>query len=456
MKWHIIFLIFIFLSNGAQAVTEKVRRITLSNGLNVFLLKDTSLPYIQLELIVPMGSSTDSKKGLSHLVSKALSKGTTKKTSSELIVHLENLGSKFSSSTSRDFSSFSAGSLSWNQDQLLNIFNEIISQPAFQEKEINWVKKQFLSKIKKSPEQPMNFARRILLSSVFQFENYNHNPVGSLKSLNSIQHADVLQHYKKYFVPQNSILGISGQYSHDIKRKLEKYFSSWKKTKKISLPALTKKSKTKNKSQEPLFFIIHKKGQTQSNIRMGKKAIHRADPDYLAVQIANIILGAGGFESRLFSELRVKRGLTYGINSRIHSLMYDGILSISSSTRLNVTKKSIDLILDTLEFFYKKGVTSEEVEEAKKNYKTQILSSLGKAENRLSRQMLLKFYGLPYDVPNLNRKLNKIKVKNINHVIKKYFSPYQSIFIIFTDFNKVKTQFEDIQHIKVKNFNEFL
>ena len=227
------------------------------------------------------------------------------------------------------------------------------------------------------------------------------------------------------------------------------------------LPFLKKQKKEKieeknTAASEPWFLIVHKKGQRQSNIRVGSSSITRQSKDILAVKIANLILGGSSLNSRLGSEIRVKRGLTYSIYSHLIPLLHEGILLTSTSTRLEVTKQSADRILDTMEIFYKKGSQKEEVETAKKQYKINVLSQMNTPADRLLRRMILKFYGLPYDLPSLNRRLNRLKINDINKVIKKYFNPSQTSFVIFTDFDQVKSQFEGIENLEVKNFEEFL
>ena len=458
MKWLLLFLIFT--QNGVYGMSIKhPKKITLSNGLTVLLLQDKTLPYVRLELFTPMGSSKDpkDKQGLSYLTSKTLARGTLKQTNTELTAQLENLGTRFSGSVFRDYSSFWVDSLSWDFNSLSEIFSDILSTPVFAEKEIQFIKNQSLSKIKKLPETSGAMVDRVLFLSLFRMEGYQNPSMGYLKKIQNISKKDIQNHYKKYFTPKHSILGVSGQYpSVKIKAKLEKLFSKWEN------PSSKKKSvKEKNPDhrpdgKEPHFLIVHKKGQVQSDIRMGFPSLHRASPDYLAVQIANSILGGTALNSRLSSTIRVKHGLTYGIYSRLYPLMNEGITAISTSTRLAVTKESVDRILDTVEIFHKNGVTQKEIEQAKKSYKIQLLSSLQTLESRLSRQMFLWMYGLPYDLPSLNRNLKRLSQKDIHRAVKKYFKLENIVFIVYTDFDQVKDQFTDTPNLKIKKFNQFL
>ena len=428
---------------------ETIRKFTLKNGLNVLLLKDESLPYIEVDLILDMGHSKDpkDKEGLSDLTLEMLSRGTQTKTEFELSKALDNIAADFGFRTSVDYSHLSAGTLPPHQNQLLKLLGEIASSPAFSESEIQKIKKQNQSMIKNRPDRASYFAHHIMMNSFFK------RPLGgSLQSLENIQSQDIREHYEKYFAPQGAILAVSGQYSADIKKQLAKSFSNWKKREKIPEgPAAESPLPLK----EPQFLIVHKKGLVQSEIRIFKPAFEMGSPDFLHGKLAGSILG-GNMSSRLSSEIREKRGLTYGIHSGFSNYKNLGLLYSLSHTRLQATKQVIDRTMDVMEAFFKEGISEEELKKAGKEYKVNLLSVTGKAEDRLYRRARLKFYELPYDLPQIDRQLKKTKVKHINQVIKKYFNPLQMMIVIYTDFDKIKKDFKDVENIEVKKFSDFL
>ena len=451
------------------AKSDTPKKFTLANGLKVYLLKDNSLPYVQYDLIVPSGSSSDpaGQEGLASLTAKMLSRGTHSHTSFELTKKLENLGTQFSAQTYRDYSVFSADTLSWHHDTLLSLFSEIITRPSFPDSETAWMKNQTLSKIEKQPESPFHFANKIFAHKIFQNKHYAHNPEGFQKTVQKLTTKDILNYYKMYFAPQYSILGVTGQYPADIQKQLEKHFLVWKKTplklkpKKTSIFSFwtwfqKKEKQKKTSTNKPRFSIIHQKGVFQSEIRIGKPFISRTSPDYLPVKMANMVLGAGGLDSRLFNEVREKQGLTYRIQSQLFPLMEGGLVTILTSTRLEVTRKAVDKIVDVMKVFYEKGITEKELEKAKKSYRIQLLKSSEQATARLFRRIFLNYIGLPYDLNHLDKYLKRIKLKDVNRVIQKYYSTEDIQFIIFSDFEKIKSQFQDIQDLKVENFNQFL
>ena len=459
-------LVFIMaLSFNIQA-GEQIKKMTLSNGLKVYLMEDSSLPYIHFALLTPLNSTKDpqSKEGLSALMAHTLVRGTKKKSAQEVIKELEKLGANLSVSATRDYTAFSVDTLSWNDKKLLNILGEIITQPKLDEKETAFIKKQTLSSLEKLPESASAFTDRAFYQILFQGHSYAHSPLGSKKSLQNIKPEDIPQHYKM-LVPKGSLLGITGNIPKDIRKILEKTFKNWqggfaapkgffkwlKKTKPIKKPAPAPSSKETSK-----YTIIHKPGQVQSNIRMGYLSLPRISKDYMAFQIANIVLGASALNSRLGLEIREKQGLTYHIRSALQSYTKQGIFYIASPTRLAVTREVIDRSMDILEKFHKQGITVEELNSAKNYYRMQLLKSYEKAEDRLSRRIILNYMGLNYDLDELDRNLNRLKLKEVQKVIKKYFLLDNIKIVIFSDYQKIQTQFKDIKDLKIEDFNQFL
>ena len=474
-----VFCMSCFLLFCSSLKADQIKKMVLSNGLTVYLLEDKDLPYIHVELLSPMGSSKDPKKkeGLSHITAHSLSRKASNMTAQEISKKLETLGTDFYSSVSKDYAHFSVDSLSWNAQALLSLFARIISEPEFNEEETAFIKHRTLSAIEKLPESPSAFADRVFQNKIFRNTPYTHPSSGWKKTIEDLNVRDISQHYQTFFAPEHSLLGITGKYPQNIKKHLEAAFSRWKrrspKQKKewfSTLGQLFKSKKTQrdqpsisqknfeekgkeNKNLEK-YIIVHKKGQTQSQIRLGFLSLPRSSKDYLAFQIANIVLG-GASTSKLYMEVREKHGLTYHVRSNLSSLMEAGVFSIRSPTRLSVTREALDRILDTLERFNQSSLTEKEFEDAKRYYKMQILKSTETAESQLSRFMALKYMGVPYDLKELDRNLMKLKFKEVKSTAKKYFSHHNVRIIIFSDKDQVDSQFKDLKP-SIHDFETFL
>ena len=354
---HYILLVFMMAFCLNIQGEEKSKTMTLSNGLKVYLLEDSSLPYIHFQLITPLNSTKDpaSKEGLSSLMANSLSRGTQNKSAQEVTKELEKLGTNLSALTTRDYTLFSVDTLSWNDEKLLQIFGEIITQPRFAEKEVEFIKKQTLSSIEKLPESASAFTDKVFYKIMFKDHPYGHSPFGSKKSLQNITAEETAKHYQ-WLVPRGSLLGVTGNIPNDMRKKLENTFKNWTGgvvERKGFFSWFRKKPKVKEEPHQqkdiPQYTIVHKAGQVQSNIRMGYVSLPRTSKDYMAFQIANVVLGAGSLNSHLGLEVREKHGLTYHIRSTLQSYIKQGLFYIVTPTRLAVTREAIDRSLDIVE-----------------------------------------------------------------------------------------------------------
>ena len=471
--------LFFLLTCGFCYGAETPKVFTLSNGLKVYILRDDSLPYVEYNLILGAGSSKDpkGKEGLASFTAEMLERGTQNNSSLQIIQKLDNLGTELGISTSRDFTLISVETLSWHYKTLLKILAEVITLPSFEEKEISWVKNRVLSRIQKLPESTSSFTNRIVQKTLLQKNNYAHSPLGYKETVQNFNTSDIKGFHQTNFIPQNSILGITGKFPENIRKDLEVLFSKWEKTDQPSNRKKIKAQRWKRERKFPFFQFrktkialpqidfdfskikinfIDKKELFQSEIRVAKPFVSRTSPEYILLQMANIILGSSGLDSRLFNAVREQRGLTYVIYSQFLPLMNSGLLNITTSTRLNVTREAVNKIIDVLENFYKNGITEEELNKAKNTYKVQLLKNMETPPDRLLRTITLNSYGLPLDLPTINQELRRIKLEDVNRVIKKYYFLDQVQIFIFSDFNKIKDQFNDIQNKQVFPTTQFL
>ena len=172
---------------------------TLSNGLEVLLVKDDRLPYISFELLFHTGSKQDpqDKEGLLSLLVESMDKGTQKQSAVELAENIELLGTFFASDLENDYTTFSMEALSWLHEPLLEVFAEIITQPAFLAEEFERVKKQAIGFAERSGEHFGSYSSRIFNKYLYEPHPYGYYVNGKLKSLQNITREDIETFYKK-------------------------------------------------------------------------------------------------------------------------------------------------------------------------------------------------------------------------------------------------------------------
>ena len=458
----IVFSVF-YIVKGLKMSTEHYKPHSyelkqLSNGLQILLVKDKRLPYISFEMLFNTGvrQNPADREGLLSLLVESMDKGTKKQSAVELAENIELLGSFFSSDLESDYTSFSMEALSWLHEPLLKIFAEIITQPTFSQEEFDRVKKQALGFAERSGEHFSAYSSRVFNKYLYESHPYGYYVNGRLKSLQDITREEVKDFYEKEFHPKRALLNVSGRYPEDIMERLEQVFKDWKpvtgqleKQKDISLLPVPEVKKTQ-------LLLVDHPAAVQAEIRMGHISVPRSHPDYLALRMANVILG-GTFSSRLMGRVRVQRGLTYGISSYFSSKKELGAFKIGLAVRNNRVGDALLEIQGVLEEFYEKGITEEEFKKSQQLLKSQFISGTASPENFAHYLMYLNNQGIPYSyVEEYFDNMNKLDIHIINAVIKKHLKPDKIKILVLSKAKEVEFQLQDYQPLQIKSYKEYL
>ena len=429
----------------------------LSNGLQVLLVKDERLPYVSFEMLFHTGAKQDSqdKEGLLSLLVESMDKGTKKQSAVQLAENIELLGTSFSSDLESDYTAFSMEALSWLNESVLEIFAEIVTQPAFLQEEFDRVKKQALGFAERSGEHFSSYSSRIFNKYLYESHPYGYYLSGSLKSLKNITREDIESFYTREFRPERAILNVSGRYPKDIMEKLEQVFRDWKppevqtEKKVISLHPVPEVRKTE-------LLLVDHPAAVQSEIRIGHMSVNRSHPDYLALRMANVILG-GAFSSRLMERVRVQKGLTYGVYSHFSPKKELGAFKIGLAVRNNRVGDALLEIQGVLEEFHEQGITEEEFKKSEQLLKSQFISGTASPENFAHYLMYLNNQGVPYSyVEEYFDNMNSLNVQEVNSIIQKHLKPDKIRILILSKAKEVEFQLQDYHPVQVKNYKEYL
>ncbi len=425
----------------------------LSNGLNVLYVSDEKLPYISLSVFLKSGYASD-PKGLSGLTSatlELLNKGTANKTATQISEEIEQMGAEFDVSVAEDYSTISIEGLAWQEDKVFSILSELLLKPKYDETEIQRHK----SKISAMLVQRLDQAS-YLASDIFQTYYYGEHPyaqrdIGSLDTVKKIDRKAILEQYNKIVRPNESWLVIVGKYSPDINTKVEKYFGTWQAQdlQKIEYPAIPE-----IKGRQIL--LVDKADAAQAEIRIGHVGTERNDPDHLATNLANSILGQG-FTSRLVDRIRDQLGLTYSINSGMNHKLYGSNFLIRTFTQNARVGQTVSEILKVYETFNKEGVTTKEMQMAK-DYMIGVFPSLVEtAERTAYNLMILRLFGVSDDyLLNYQKNVSKLTAEEVNKTIRDNFKPDNLKIVIVGKKSEVLPQLKDLGKIEVVDTKMFL
>lgn len=427
-------------------------QITLKNGLPVLLVPDSSLPFVSFQMLIKSGSTEDpvGQSGLASLVAETLDKGTKIHTAEQIADRFAFLGASFDSGVTEDYTSVSCGGLSWNLDEILKLYAEIITRPAFPQAEVQRVKNQAISRLKKAVDEPSYFAKKSFLSFLFGTHPYGRPDVGIPKEIEAIKQKQVIKYFLTHYHPGNALLAVTGNFDNSLASKLETALASWlpRKSLKKTFPDFVP-------SKGVSVLIADKPDLVQTQIRIGHRGIRRSTSDFLAVRLANLTLG-GDFHSRLNNRVRKELGLTYNVSSYFEPRLDFGPFTISTFTRNEKVGETIAETLKVYQKFQMEGPTEQEFQSAKAFLKGQFPQAIETSEKLAMNLLLLRFYGVSdLYLSDFFKNLDRITLDEIKLALKTHFTPGDLKIFIYGPSAKIATQVQSLGNVQVKSYKEF-
>ena len=294
-----------------------LQRATLSNGLKVVLAERASVPIVQFNLLLDAGFAADSlaTPGTAKLAMDMLAEGTKRRTALEISEELALLGANLSAGSSLDTCSVSLNTLRKNLDDALDLYADVILNPVFPATDFLRRQEQRLAGIKSEKTEPVTMALRVFPQLLYGPRHAYGNPLtgsGTEASVSKLTAADMQRFHAAWFKPNNATLVIAGDTTlAEITPKLERLFRAWE------AGAVPQKNlATVAPREKPSVYIIDRPGSIQSVVYVGNLAPPKANPEEIAIELANKILG-GDFTSRINMNLREDKHWTYGARSSI-------------------------------------------------------------------------------------------------------------------------------------------
>ncbi|MBI3803816.1 MAG: insulinase family protein [Nitrospirae bacterium] len=413
----------------------KAERQVLSNGMILYLMEDHELPIIRLDAVIKAGSIYEpaDKIGLAGLSGMVMRTGGTRNhTGNEIDELTDQLAIELSVGIGSDVGSAGLDVLKKDVDRGLGLFADILMNPVFEEEKLQIAKNNAIEGIRRRNDRPSSIAGREFNKLIFGADN----PYGreaTETTVRSIGRADVVAFHEKYFAPNNMILGVTGDFDKkEIVAKIEKAFAGWKK-KEIDFPRV---APVVERNEGGVFEVIRPITQTQ--IRIGHLGIKQDNPDFFALSILDDILGAGGFTSRLFRDVRTQQGLAYSVGTVFRPGNFErGVMVAYGETRVETTYQAISTIVDHIRKIREAPVTEEELKRAKESFLNSFIFSFASPAQIVSRQMSLEYYGLPSDfLERYRENVAKVTREDILRVAQKYLHPDRLVVLVVGDEGK--------------------
>lgn len=406
----------------------------LPNGLKVFVVTNDKEPVVTFRIMIKSGAEYDGDKpGVGEFTTDLLTKGTKTRTSLQFATEADALGINVGGGAGTDQMSLSGSGLKKHMSKILDLMTDALFNPIFPKDELDKSQKQTLSGLAMAKKDPGTISGR--LENTIGFNVNPYSAFETEESVKSITRDDLEKFHKTYFIPNNASLAIVGDVTpKEVMGIVKKYFGDWKKG------ALPNNSFPDPKPITGKNVNLVDLGSTQSQSSVGVivTGMKRNNPDYLAMQLANAVLG-GGSHARLFMNLREKHSFTYGVYSGQDARKMGGIWSASGDVRRDATDSAVTEILKEMERLRTELIPAEELDMNKQFFSGHFMMALENPANTATRVQDIDLYNLPKDYyKTLLSRLMKLTAQDIQDVAKKYYTPENIAINVVGDAGVVK------------------
>ena len=365
----------------ARAVT--IERVVSPAGIEAWLVRNPTVPLIALEFALRGSADQDpvDKAGAANLAADLLDEGAGPFDATAFHDRLERKAIELSFNAGRDSLRGTLRTLKENSEEAFDYLGLSLSQPRFDSEAVERIRAQLMSRLRRETVSPRDVASRNWWATAFPDHPYGRPVEGTLDSLPRISADDLRSYTRRVLARDHLKVAIVGDIdAQGAGALLDRAFGK--------LPAKAELQMVSPVVAQGLGRrIVIQLDVPQAAVSFGGPGISRGDPDFMAAYIVNHILGGGSFSSRLYREVREKRGLAYGISDSLVWLNYTALMIGSTATRADATGKTIEIIEHEIRRLAEEGPTEDELSRAKTYLKGSFVLGLD-TSNRIASQLL--------------------------------------------------------------------
>ena len=402
-----------------------IEKVTLPNGIRLYLVEDHSLPIFRTSVRVNAGEYLEpaDKVGLVDLLGTVLRTGGTQKwTGDQLDEILESVGASVETGSGVLACNASVNVLSDQIDLGLEVLSQVLRYPVFDQEKIDLAKVSERTGISRRNDEPLDICIREFRNAIYGPESpYARHT--EYATVDAIEREDLLAFHDSYFRPNNIQMAIWGDYDKKaIVEKIKQYFGDWQPgTEEVPPPPDVEYT------YDNRVHYAEKTDVNQANILMGHIGGYVTDPDFADKTVMNNVLGGGVLGGRMFNRVRSKEGLAYAAQANYNSnINYPGFFYTYVATRSESAVKAIRKSLEVIESMQTEKPTDDEMDKAKSSYLNSFVFNFDSKAEVVNRMMNYDFNGLPEDfLQQQKEKIEKVSAENVLAAAQKNLHPEQ-------------------------------
>jgi predicted Zn-dependent peptidase len=385
----------------------------LDNGIRVVM---EDIPFVKsasLGIWVEVGSrdEADTEAGLSHFIEHMFFKGTARRSAQQIAQEMDGLGGELNAFTSREMTVFYAKIVDEHLPRAVDLLSDLFRHSRFSPVEIEREKKVVLEEIKMVEDDPEDLVHDLHTANVWRGNPIGRPILGEIKIIQSISRQKILEYLSRKYLPEHIVISVAGRFKRSaLIKQLNRAFRTF---------GRTVDRGSSEHSPSPVAsgrLVIRRKKLEQAHLCLGLPGLPLTHSDRYGMYALNTLLG-GGMSSRLFQEVREKRGLVYSIYSHFAGFKDAGMLTVYAASSPKVVRQVLNVTIRELRRLRERGVRSDEVKRAVDQMKGGTLLSLESTNSRMSR--LAKdeiFFGRFFTLDETLGEINKVSKRQVHRL----------------------------------------
>lgn len=405
---------------ASDAAAVNVERVRTPGGLEAWLVQDHQNPIITVRFAFRGGSALDpvGKEGLAEMVSSLLDEGAGDLDSQAFNRRLEDMAASVRFDAGTDVFGGRLQTLTESHVPAFDLLRQALTTPRFDDAPLARVRGQFLSQLRREAEDASSIGRKAMTKILFPAHPYGRVGTTTPASLGAITVADLRRFMGERLARSNLVIGVVGDIRPEaLGPLLDSTFGGLaREAQPWTLPEATPAAAGET--------LVITKVQPQSTILFAQAGVKRLDPDYYAVEIMNYVLGSGGFTSRLYAEVREKRGLAYSVSTFLQPMEYAGLLRGGAGTANARVAETIDLVRGEWRRMAESGITADELNDAKTYLTGSFPLRFATTENTAAILVSIQLDDLGIDfIDRRNAFVEAVTLDDVRRVARKLLDP---------------------------------
>jgi zinc protease len=381
-----------FVSTPSHAAT-KIQRLVSPGGIEAWFVQDATVPLIAMEYAFGGGATQDpaDKPGVGNLVADLLDEGSGELDSKTFHEHLDRRAIELSFSSTRDYFRGSLRMLKDNKDEAFDLLRMSLTSPHFESTDVERIRAQVLSGLRRDTSNPTSLASRKFLEIAFGDHPYARQANGTLESVPKIDVADLKDYVRRVLAKDTLRIAVVGDVDPaTLGKLLDQTFGGLPAKASLTPVPDVEAAKPPQRAFIPLDV-------PQTVVTFGGPGIKRHDPDFMAGYVVNHILGGGALSSRLYHEVREKRGLAYSVFESLLWADHSAVFVGNTGTRADRAGETVDAIEKEIRRMAEEGPTQQELDEAKSYLKGSQMLALDTSSKLAAGLLQYQLDKLPID-----------------------------------------------------------